>query len=233
MRCSASWIRQGATDLIVKELVPGMPADACGQIRVHDKLLSVGDTCVVGCDLGQACNMIKGMLSPPSAILSEPFTHMRARQRRRIGFDLNTLVIAWLPSSTTCTKHHAIQYVQASSILPGDLLSGVISSLMMMLTTNARRPRRLHNCSPLPSAKRAGPTRQALQCRLGKAQAGREPCGNPSGQDFTRRWRSDRGRPHPSGFKQHYIAQRQCAAEWLVPKQRMHRSGTDGANPGR
>lgn len=113
MRCSAPWIRQGATDLIVKQLVPGMPADACGQIRVNDKLLSVGDTCVMGCDLGQACNLIKGMLSPPSAILSELSAHKRARQRRRISFDVNILVIAWLPSSATCAQHHAIQYVQS------------------------------------------------------------------------------------------------------------------------
>lgn len=143
---ASCWFGQGDAELIVTKLVPGMPADACGKIRVLDRLVSVGDTSVLGCEIGEACRMIKGRpsssssLPPPQAC----FAH-----------------------NPTCEKPPRGEHCQHDSPR---------QSFLMLTKGAPSRPGGLHCPSSFSRGRCARPCGQALQCRFGKAQARRQPC---------------------------------------------------------
>jgi C-terminal processing protease CtpA/Prc len=56
---------QGYDELWVTKLVPGHPAELCKQIEIHDVLCAVDGKCVLGWDLDDVCNIIKGQEGTP------------------------------------------------------------------------------------------------------------------------------------------------------------------------
>ena len=66
----------GHEELWVTQLVPGLPAQQCAQIQLHDVLYKVDQTIVSGWDLDDVCNLIKGIIRIVSTQMLIPM-HIR------------------------------------------------------------------------------------------------------------------------------------------------------------